>query len=110
MKFALAIVATMACLAGSAFARNPKSTINGTIAAAISIHQSQCGGIRGYCDPWPNCPDPYDGRGSWQDTKNCESPGMSWFVDPPGYYCGPLQMDPYLWRVQIKKYHVPCYN
>jgi len=43
-------------------------------------------------DPWPNCPDPYDGGGSWQDTVNCEN-GGSW-LDSPGYYrCG-LQFDP----------------
>lgn len=43
-------------------------------------------------DPWPNCPDPYDGRGSWSDTVNCENHG-NWY-DSPGYYrCG-LQFDP----------------
>lgn len=43
-------------------------------------------------DPWPNCPDPYDGSGSWQDTVNCEN-GGNW-LDSPGYYrCG-LQFDP----------------
>jgi hypothetical protein len=50
-------------------------------------------------DPWPNCPDPYDGRGSWSDTVNCENQG-NWY-DSPGYYrCG-LQFDPG-WEV---KYH-----
>lgn len=43
-------------------------------------------------DPWPNCPDPFDGGGSWQDTVNCEN-GGNWY-DSPGYYrCG-LQFDP----------------
>jgi hypothetical protein len=43
-------------------------------------------------DPWPNCPDPYDGGGSWQNTVNCEN-GGNWY-DSPGYYrCG-LQFDP----------------
>lgn len=26
-------------------------------------------------DPWPNCPDPYDGGGSWDDTARCENGG-----------------------------------
>lgn len=60
-------------------------------------------------DPWPNCPDPYDGRGhSWQDTKDCESPGHPWHVDPPGYYCGPLQLDPKIWAHVIRRWGVPC--
>ena len=43
-------------------------------------------------DPWPNCPDPYDGGGSWYDTVACENTG-NW-LDSPGYYrCG-LQFDP----------------
>lgn len=44
-------------------------------------------------DPWPNCPDPYDGSGaSWYDTVSCEN-GGNWY-DSPGYYrCG-LQFDP----------------
>lgn len=43
-------------------------------------------------DPWPNCPDPFDGSGTWQDTVNCEN-GGNWY-DSPGYYrCG-LQFDP----------------
>jgi hypothetical protein len=44
-------------------------------------------------DPWPNCPDPYDGSGaSWYDTVRCENSG-SW-MDSPGYYrCG-IQADP----------------
>lgn len=55
--------------------------------AAASVLGSESGG-----DPWPNCPDPYDGGGSWQDTVNCEN-GGSWY-DSPGYYrCG-LQFDP----------------
>ena len=53
-------------------------------------------------DPWPNCPDPYDGGGSWQDTVNCEN-GGSWY-DSPGYYrCG-LQFDP-MWE---RKYGRLC--
>lgn len=60
-------------------------------------------------DPWPNCPDPYDAGGySWQDTKNCESRGYSWSVDPPGYYCGPLQVDPRLWAWPLRHYGVRC--
>lgn len=52
-------------------------------------------------DPWPNCPDPFDGGGSWYDTVKCENRGMyerygfprAWY-DSPGYYrCG-LQFDP----------------
>ena len=44
-------------------------------------------------DPWPNCPDPYDGGGySWTDTVNCEN-GGNW-LDSPGFYrCG-LQFHP----------------
>lgn len=44
-------------------------------------------------DPWPHCPDPYDGSGSsWYDTVQCEN-GGNWY-DSPGYYrCG-LQFDP----------------
>lgn len=46
-------------------------------------------------DPWPNCPDPFDGQGSWQDTVDCENNG-SW-LDSPGFYrCG-LQFDP-MWE------------
>lgn len=50
-------------------------------------------------DPWPNCPDPYDGSGSpWQGTVNCENSG-SW-LDSPGYYrCG-LQFDPH-WEIRF---------
>lgn len=44
-------------------------------------------------DPWPNCPDPFDGGGhTWADTVNCEN-GGSW-RDSPGFYrCG-LQFHP----------------
>jgi hypothetical protein len=43
-------------------------------------------------DPWPNCPDPFDGGGSWYATVGCENNG-NW-LDSPGYYrCG-LQFDP----------------
>ena len=47
-------------------------------------------------DPWPHCPDPYDGSGaSWWDTVACEN-GGSW-MDSPGFYrCG-LQFDP-MWE------------
>lgn len=47
-------------------------------------------------DPWPNCPDPWDGSGaSWTDTVGCENSG-NW-LDSPGYYrCG-LQFDP-MWE------------
>jgi hypothetical protein len=57
--------------------------------AANQIGSSSAG------DPWPHCPDPHDGRGSWQDTVNCEN-GGNW-MDSPGYYrCG-LQFDP-MWE------------
>jgi hypothetical protein len=60
------------------------------IAAAETIARESSG------DPWPNCPDPYDGSGaSWGDTVNCENSG-DW-LDTPGYYrCG-LQFDP-MWE------------
>jgi hypothetical protein len=58
-------------------------------------------------DPWPNCPDPGDG-GTWQQTKDCESPGYSWYEDPPGYFCGPLQFDPAYWGDVIRRYGIPC--
>lgn len=60
--------------------------INRQIAIATKIG-SESGG-----DPWPNCPDPFDGGGSWQATVNCENNG-NWY-DSPGYFrCG-LQFDP----------------
>jgi hypothetical protein len=43
-------------------------------------------------DPWPNCPDPFDGGGGWQDTVNCENHG-NWYDSPGFYRCG-LQFDP----------------
>lgn len=53
-------------------------------------------------DPWPHCPDPFDGGGSWQRTVNCENSG-NWY-DSPGYYrCG-LQFDP-MWE---RKYGQLC--
>jgi hypothetical protein len=53
-------------------------------------------------DPWPNCPDPFDGGGSWQATVNCENSG-NWY-DSAGYYrCG-LQFDP-MWE---RKYGRLC--
>jgi len=53
-------------------------------------------------DPWPNCPDPFDGGGSWYATVGCEN-GGSW-LDSPGYYrCG-LQFDP-MWE---RKYGKLC--
>lgn len=56
------------------------------IAAANVIGRESAG------DPWPNCPDPFDGGGSWSDTVACENNG-NW-MDSPGYYrCG-LQFDP----------------
>lgn len=63
--------------------------INKQISAANSIGAASHanGG-----DPWPNCPDPFDGSGSWQDTVNCENTG-NWY-DSPGYFrCG-LQFKP----------------
>jgi hypothetical protein len=51
------------------------------IAAAEAIGRESAG------DPWPNCPDPFDGGGSWDDTVRCEN-GGSW-LDTPGYFrCG----------------------
>jgi hypothetical protein len=59
------------------------------IAAAEVIGRESTG------DPWPNCPDPFDGGGSWDDTVQCEN-GGSW-LDTPGFYrCG-LQFDP-MWE------------
>jgi len=59
------------------------------------IHAANILGAESAGDPWPNCPDPYDGRGSWQATVNCENNG-NWY-DSPGYYrCG-LQFDP-MWE------------
>lgn len=53
-------------------------------------------------DPWPNCPDPFDGGGSWSATVHCEN-GDNWY-DSPGYYrCG-LQFDP-MWE---RKYGALC--
>lgn len=55
-------------------------------------------------DPWPNCPDPYDGSGSWHDTVRCEN-GGNW-LDSPGYYrCG-LQFDPG-WEYKYKRKFCP---
>lgn len=46
-------------------------------------------------DPWPNCPDPFDGGGSWDATVACEN-GGDW-LDSPGYFrCG-LQFEP-MWE------------
>jgi hypothetical protein len=60
-------------------------------------------------DAWPNCPDPYFGGGSWDDTMHCEAKGTfqsigvrAWSVDPPGYYRCALQFDP-SWE---RKYNV----
>jgi hypothetical protein len=64
--------------------------------------QMWAGGILGResaGDPWPNCPDPYDGSGSsWTDTVACEN-GGSW-LDSPGFYrCG-LQFHP-SWEIRF---------
>jgi hypothetical protein len=57
------------------------------IAAAETIARESSG------DPWPSCPDPYDGSGgSWDDTVRCEN-GGSWLDSPGWYRCG-LQFDP----------------
>lgn len=52
-------------------------------------------------DPWPNCPDPFAGGGSWDDMARCEARGTfeslgprAWGVDPPGFYRCALQFDP----------------
>jgi hypothetical protein len=56
--------------------------------AAAEVIARESGG-----DPWPNCPDPFDGSGAgWSSTLACEN-GGNW-MDSPGYYrCG-LQFDP----------------
>jgi hypothetical protein len=60
--------------------------------AALQIHYATLIARSSSKDPWPNCPDPFDGRGSWFDTVSCENHG-NW-LDSPGYYrCG-LQFDP----------------
>lgn len=51
-------------------------------------------------DPWPECPDPFDGGGSWQDTVNCENTG-NWYDSPGPYRCG-LQFDP-MWERKFGK-------
>lgn len=57
--------------------------------AAATVIGRESGG-----DPWPNCPDPWDG-GSFTALVSCEN-GGSWY-DSPGYYrCG-LQFDP-MWE------------
>ncbi len=52
-------------------------------------------------DPWPSCPDPRAGGGSWDDTARCEARGTfesigdaAWGVDPPGFYRCALQFAP----------------
>lgn len=85
---------------GTARARN--------IAAAESIAAAA---LRGRLpDPWPNCPDPvFDGsRWSWDDTKACESRGYGWDGDPPGFFCGPLQIHPRYHAAAIRKWGIPC--
>jgi hypothetical protein len=61
--------------------------ITAQIRAAVVIGRESRG------DPWPSCPDPYDGGGySWTDTVACEN-GGNW-RDSPGFYrCG-LQFHP----------------
>ncbi len=86
-------------------ARNSARARN--IAAASAIFYEGHGG-RG--DPWPNCPDPFDGSGSWDDTKACESGRGSWDYDPPGYYCGPLQLDPRIWARIIARFGIRCWQ
>jgi hypothetical protein len=81
--------------------------VSATIARMIGAGEQVAAESKG--DPWPNCDDPHDGSGaSWQDTKNCESPDHGWSEDPPGYYCGPLQIDPAIWAHVIRRWGVPC--
>lgn len=81
-------------------ALHPVVTTSSWIAKQISV-ANMIGAASGG-DPWPNCPDPYDGGGSWQSTVNCEN-GGNWY-DSPGYYrCG-LQFDP-MWE---QKYGQLC--
>ena len=103
----------------------PYSSLHGTRASWIRRHVAAHRRMRGECapavpwyvtkqiaaatvigresrgDPWPNCPDPFDGGGSWSDTVACENRRFhelygyprEW-LDSPGYYrCG-LQFDP----------------
>lgn len=69
--------------------------------AALQIAAATVIGRESGGDPWPNCPDPFDGGGSWFDTVKCENKKMfqlygfprAW-LDSPGYFrCG-LQFDP----------------
>jgi hypothetical protein len=43
---------------------------------ASQIRAAEILGSQSEGDPWPNCPDPYDGSGaSWNDTVACENGG-----------------------------------
>lgn len=76
-----------AILASGFLAFHPLSYwVNRQIAAANVIGRESPG------DPWPNCPDPFDGGGSWWATVRCEN-GGSWYDSPGFYRCG-LQFDP----------------
>jgi hypothetical protein len=59
-------------------------------------------------DPWPNCPDPHDGTGSWDDTKACEAPGYSWSAcATSSMFVGPLQFHP-MWRSLWQRFGIRC--
>jgi hypothetical protein len=59
-------------------------------------------------DPWPNCPDPHDGSGSWDDTKACEAPGYSWSAcATSSMFVGPLQFHP-MWRSLWQRFGIRC--
>jgi hypothetical protein len=109
MKKAVLIVALLAALLASvASARRPSGAIARNIAAANQLRSEQCGHVHGYCDPWPSCPDPFDGRGSWQDTKNCESPGSAGTSIHPATSAGRFRSTPRSGRHIIRKYAIPC--
>jgi hypothetical protein len=77
------------------------------IGAATQVyHEQGCTGRR--CDPWPNCPDPFDGRGSWDDLKRCESGTAPWTVGRLAGYCGPLQIHLRYWAHIIRRWGLPC--
>jgi hypothetical protein len=79
-------------LAETRAALEPRRVFAGVDWRARQIAAAEVIGRESTGDPWPNCPDPFDGGGSWDDTVQCEN-GGNW-LDTPGYFrCG-LQFDP----------------
>jgi hypothetical protein len=79
-------------LAETRAALEPRRVLAGVDWRARQIAAAEVIGRESTGDPWPNCPDPFDGGGSWDDTVQCEN-GGNW-LDTPGYFrCG-LQFDP----------------